>query len=56
MFAEPVSILQNTTVEEPVFLNINKTNNNNNNNNNNKISNQTDEIDSLLTLPGFLGN
>ena len=50
MFAEPVSILQNTTVEEPVFLNINKTNNNN------KISNQTDEIDSLLTLPGFLGN
>ena len=53
MFAEPVSILQNTTVEEPVFLNINKTTNNNNNNN---VSNQTDEIDSLLTLPGFLGN
>ena len=52
MFAEPVSILQNTTVEEPVFLNINKTTTNNNNN----VSNQTDEIDSLLTLPGFLGN
>ena len=54
MFAEPVSILQNTTVEEPVFLNINKTTTTNNNNNN--VSNQTDEIDSLLTLPGFLGN
>ncbi len=53
MLAEPVSILQNTTVEEPVFLNINKTTTNNNNNN---VSNQTDEIDSLLTLPGFLGN
>ena len=53
MFAEPVSILQNTTVEEPVFLNINKTTTTNNNNN---VSNQTDEIDSLLTLPGFLGN
>ncbi|XP_023320981.1 uncharacterized protein LOC111695748 [Eurytemora carolleeae] len=51
MLAEPVSILQNTTVEEPVFLNINKTTTNNNNNN---VSNQTDEIDSLLTLPGFL--
>ena len=54
MFAEPVSILQNTTIEEPVFLNINKTTTTNNNNNN--VSNQTDEIDSLLTLPGFLGN
>ena len=53
MFAEPVSILQNTTVEEPVFLNINKTTTTTNNNN---VSNQTDEIDSLLTLPGFLGN
>ena len=56
MLAEPVSILQNTTVEEPVFLNINKTNNSSNNNNNRNVSNQTDEFDSLLTVPGFLGN